>query len=79
MTFYVFSCSADKTLFGVTSERTGAKLPKDTCQGGTWLRRKQVEGSRIAFSAGDAEEAIKGQGYHIFRVKITTTSAPKKP
>jgi hypothetical protein len=79
MTFYIFACSKDRTLYGATDEPTGAKLPKGACPGGTWSPRKQLKESRIGFSATKAAAAIKKQGYYLFHVKITTSirTAPK--
>jgi len=77
MTFYIFECSKDGTLFGATDESTGAKLPSEHCSG-KWKLRKQLEGSAISFDAKAAEKDIKKQGYYLFRAKFETTITVSK-
>ncbi len=82
MTFYIFKCSKDGSLFGATDEPTGAKLPPNACPGGKWKPVKSLKGSAIGFDAKAAEKDIKKQGYHLFRAEIKITATvlknPKK-
>jgi hypothetical protein len=70
MTFYIFKCSTDQSLHGVTADPTGAKLPRNACPGGRWVPRVSLDQSAIGFNAVEAQQGISAQGFHLFRVKI---------
>jgi|HubBroStandDraft_4_1064222.scaffolds.fasta_scaffold04049_8 hypothetical protein len=69
MTFYIFRCSKDRSLYGATDEPSGVKLPKDACSG-DWELQRKVQESRIGFSATKAEQDIQKQGYYLFRAGV---------
>lgn len=70
MTFYIFNCSTDQSLHGVTDDPTGAKLPRAACAAGKWLPRAALDQSAIGFKAAEAQQGITAQGFHLFRVKV---------
>lgn len=70
MTFYIFNCSTDKSLYGITDDPIGAKLPRLACLSGRWVHRADVNQSAIGFNAADAQQGITAQGFHLFRVNV---------
>ena len=71
MTFYIFNCSTDKSLYGVTDDATGAKLPRSKCPDGRWvLAPGELNQSAIGFNVANANWGLAAQGFHLFRVKV---------
>jgi hypothetical protein len=70
MTFYIFNCSTGKSLYGVTDDPIGAKLPKSACLGDRWVSRAEVSQSAIGFNAAEAQQGISTQGFHLFRFDV---------
>ncbi|WP_445718315.1 hypothetical protein [Flavobacterium sp.] len=79
MTLYLFKCSNRETRTGLTPDRTGANLPANACQGGSWVYWKSIEVNagdpgRIGAPTGDEIlAAIERDGYYINDVTITFT------
>ena len=70
MTFYIFQCSTDNSLYGATDDPIGAKLPRLSCQNGRWIHRAGLNESAIGFNAAEAEQGITAQGFHLFHAKV---------
>lgn len=70
MNFYIFNCSTDKSLYGVTDDPIGAKLPRLACLGGRWVYRADVNQSAIGFDAAEAKQGITAQGFHLCRFDV---------
>jgi hypothetical protein len=79
MTLYLFKRSNRETRTGLTPDRTGANLPANTCQGGSWVYWKSIEVNpddpgRIGAPAGyEILAAIERDGYYINDMTITFT------
>jgi hypothetical protein len=70
MTFYIFNCSTDKFLYGVTDDPIGAKLPRLAGLSGRWVSRAELNQSAIGFDAAEAKKGITAQGFHLFRFDV---------
>lgn len=79
MTLHVFKCSAQRTRTGLTPEQTGANLPTESCQQGSWKYWKTIEvnpGDPTRFGASSSNEilaAINRDGYYINDLTIEFT------
>jgi hypothetical protein len=81
MKLYIFYCSTDPTLYGLTPDPTGANLPKDACKGQwlPWTRQQSITilpTSPPIIGAGnpaDIIKAIQKDGYWIGRITIKIT------
>jgi hypothetical protein len=72
MTFHIFVCSKDGTLYGITEEPKGAKLPSGACSDGKWKPFRQIEDARANLTAAEVQQ-VKEQGYCLRRGTVTTT------
>ncbi|MET3129114.1 hypothetical protein ABID42_004236 [Arcicella rosea] len=77
MTLHIFNCSKHKLRTGLTADKTGANLPANACQGGSWIYWETIdmnlgEPPRIGTAPTNAIlEAIAKDGYFINETTIT--------